>query len=270
MKKSKGHSIVLLLLFSILISACYEPVEGCLDPDATNYDVDADDSCDDCCNLPTFSILMSYLVDGESYTDGDTFRVSSQGLMIEDFHFFISDIQLIDSEGNEIPYEDQFLLFDESGNSELVTEDFKYFSSSQFRGTLEDLRYDGLVDQIQFSVGLEDRINSYDKDSLDINTELSKVPDEFYLSETLGYEFYSFQIRDTMDNFVQTSENNAFPLIDVSVDLEGEMISRGFNGDINLFIDFGLLFDGINLTIMSEEEILNIIKNNFSIAYGKR
>ena len=270
MKRLKVNSILIFLCCITWFSSCYESVEGCLDPEATNYEVDADNSCDDCCTLPTFSILMSYLVDGQSYTDGDTFRVSSQGLMIEDFHFFISGIQLFDPEGNEITYEDEFTFYDDLGNGEQVTEDFKFFASNQFRATLEGMRFSGFMDQIQFKIGLEENINTYDKDSLDANTELNKVPDEFYLGSNLGYEFYSFQIRDTLDNYMELRVSNDFPLPAVEVILDDENIRRGFSDQVNLFVDFGSLFDGVDLSAMDEEQVLEIVKNNFPFAFGKR
>jgi hypothetical protein len=270
MKMSRVVRAFCCFLLLTMLFSCYEAVDGCLDPDATNYDVDADNECEDCCTLPTFAILMSYLVDGESYIQGNSFRVSQEGLIMEDFHFFISDIKLIDPEGNEINYEDDFLIYDNNRSGESIKDDFKYFASNQFRGTLEGLRYSGIIEEISFNIGLTERINNYNKDSLEVNTELSRAPDSIYVSVDEGYEFYAFQIRDTMNSNVNLRVPAAYPLVGVSINLEGEEVRRGFNDDVNLFIDFGVLFDGINLTTMSEEEILLQIKNNFPFAFGKR
>ncbi|NNF34664.1 MAG: hypothetical protein HKN68_11170 [Saprospiraceae bacterium] len=270
MKRSRAIELLFFTLLLSLITSCYESVDGCLDPEATNYDVNADNDCDDCCILPSFNILMSYLVDGESYIDGNSFRVSQQGLMIEDFHFFISDISLIDPDGNEVDYEDEFLIYDQSQSGENITEDFKYFASNQFRGTLENIRYSGFINEIRFNIGLTERINSYDKDSLEVNTELSKAPDSVYVSIQEGYEFYSFQIRDTIENSIEIRETDAYPLPEINVILDDVEIRRGFNDELNLFIDFGLLFDGINLREMNESEVLMTIIDNFPGSFGKR
>jgi hypothetical protein len=270
MKKSRVIELLFFTFLLSLITSCYESVDGCLDPEATNYDVNADNECEDCCNLPTFSILMSYLVDGESYIQGDSFRISQQGLMIEDFHFFVSDIKLIDPEGNEIGYEDDFLIYDQTGSGETITEDFKYFASNQFRGTLENVRYSGFVNEIRFNIGLSERINNYDKDSLEVNTDLSKVPDSIYVSIQDGYEFYALHIRDTLDNFIELRETNAYPLPEIIVILDDVEIRRGFNDELNLFIDFGLLFEGIKLSEMNENEVLLAIIDNFPSSFGKR
>jgi hypothetical protein len=47
---------LLFFLLSLLFSACYEDNIACLDPDATNFDILADQSCPGCCQYPTFSL----------------------------------------------------------------------------------------------------------------------------------------------------------------------------------------------------------------------
>ena len=47
---------LLSILMAVLLSACYEPTEGCLDVRATNFDLDADEGCADCCTYPELSL----------------------------------------------------------------------------------------------------------------------------------------------------------------------------------------------------------------------
>lgn len=59
-----------------LASACYEDNIACLDPDAANYDILADEACPGCCEFPTFSLDVSrrwgdtVLVADRVYQDG--------------------------------------------------------------------------------------------------------------------------------------------------------------------------------------------------------
>lgn len=39
-----------------LLGSCYEPIEGCLDPLSSNFQLDADNACDDCCEYPTITV----------------------------------------------------------------------------------------------------------------------------------------------------------------------------------------------------------------------
>ena len=50
--------LLFLLPIIILFSNCRETTEGCLDPEASNFDPSADETC--CCEYPQFSIRFSY------------------------------------------------------------------------------------------------------------------------------------------------------------------------------------------------------------------
>ena len=57
----------------IQFNSCYSPVDGCLDPEATNYSIDADNPCDDCCNLPILNVSVFHERYGYYiFTLGDT------------------------------------------------------------------------------------------------------------------------------------------------------------------------------------------------------
>lgn len=61
-----------LLLPLVLITACYEDNIACLDPDATNYDILADEACPDCCTYPSFSIDVDRVWADSAYSLSDT------------------------------------------------------------------------------------------------------------------------------------------------------------------------------------------------------
>lgn len=52
--------LLLSLLLPLLLISCYEDNIACLDLDATNYDILADEACPDCCTYPTFSIDVDH------------------------------------------------------------------------------------------------------------------------------------------------------------------------------------------------------------------
>lgn len=64
------------ILTTVLASACYENRVACLDGDATNFDILADEACPDCCEFPAFSLDVARfwgsapLVADSVYTDG--------------------------------------------------------------------------------------------------------------------------------------------------------------------------------------------------------
>lgn len=93
--------LTILLPALLLCAGCYEDRIDCLDPDATNYDVRADQACpDDCCEYPTLSLdvernwgdttlaSQEFLLDGA----GNTFEVTR-------FRFYLSDLSVVTVDG---------------------------------------------------------------------------------------------------------------------------------------------------------------------------
>ena len=93
----------LLFLLPLAFLSCYEDRVGCLDPDAANYDLVADEACPECCTYPVFSVRVSTVWDGEAlvpdavYTDGagNTFR-------LVDFRYYLGDLRLL-ADGVDLP-----------------------------------------------------------------------------------------------------------------------------------------------------------------------
>lgn len=93
-------------LLMLVASGCYEDRVDCLDPDATNFDVRADEACpDDCCEYPVLSLdvdrmwgeatlaSLDFLTDGA----GNNFEVTR-------FRFYLSELEL-ETESGTIPAE---------------------------------------------------------------------------------------------------------------------------------------------------------------------
>ena len=82
-----------LLLLATLTYSCYEPVEGCLDIAAVNFNASADEDC--CCEYPTLRIQLiqrfETLVDlsAKAYTNnlGQVFRLDNAVLYLHRFSF---------------------------------------------------------------------------------------------------------------------------------------------------------------------------------------
>ncbi len=54
---SRVGGVIALVFF---LAGCYEPKEGCLDPQAVNYDVTADEACADCCTWPSLRLSVKH------------------------------------------------------------------------------------------------------------------------------------------------------------------------------------------------------------------
>ena len=71
---------------------------GCLDPDANNYDLGADEACPACCTYPSFSVRLSTVweegtaIAGTRYTDAN-----QDSFQLVDFRYYIGDLRLLSS-----------------------------------------------------------------------------------------------------------------------------------------------------------------------------
>ena len=95
-------SKILLICNLVVLNACYEDQEGCLDINATNFDVEADINCPDCCTFPmlqldyqhkaeTADTTINFSYESITYQDGagNPFRVRSVQYYLSDFHLII-------------------------------------------------------------------------------------------------------------------------------------------------------------------------------------
>ena len=92
---------LLLFLLACALTGCYEERSGCLDPDAADYDLQADVACPDCCTYPELSVRVSSawgdttVVVGNTYTDG-----GGNPFQLIRFRYYLGDIQLLSSTVN--------------------------------------------------------------------------------------------------------------------------------------------------------------------------
>jgi len=47
----------------LILSSCYEPIEGCLDPFSSNFRLDADNDCEHCCTYPSVNLNLFHMWD---------------------------------------------------------------------------------------------------------------------------------------------------------------------------------------------------------------
>ena len=88
------------LLFGLILlslTACYEEVTGCLNPDAANYDLQADEACGDCCTFPSLAVRVTPQWDGVPVVAGTRYPYGTQGdsFTLLRFRFYLGELQLV-------------------------------------------------------------------------------------------------------------------------------------------------------------------------------
>jgi hypothetical protein len=99
-----------LAFATFFIGACYEPRIGCLDPNATNFDVSADQDTGKCV-YPLMVLKISHLHDGVGLnTDSFYINANNQKYKIREFAYYLSGFTVL-SGLQEYPIDDTLHAF---------------------------------------------------------------------------------------------------------------------------------------------------------------
>ena len=146
-----------LLLFPMLWMGCGEDIEGCLDPNAANFDPSADVSC--CCEYPQLTVKLSY---SNYASDSSSFALNvpynddnGQVFAVSDLRFYLSDFELIRSDNSVVTVTDTLEVMLRNGTLATLTDDFCLVRNSVFKYNIGTTDVSGDFTKIRFKVGLD-------------------------------------------------------------------------------------------------------------------
>lgn len=231
----KQFYISIFAVMITLLLSC-DKKEGCLDPNATNYTIDAELNC--CCTYPMLVAEIAFKIGDENVTLGDTFKNDQElDISILDFAMYASDFILTSSAGDAVQVSD----FLEIGTQEVV-DDVILIKRNEFRfpiGTFNEMR---VFEQIQFKIGLIASIKTLDLSAISLPSDhpLLIQEDSLYHDPPQGYDFIKLQVQIAQDEytFIYSEE------ILVNLDL---IITPGLGEDVTIpiKIQFDKWFSGV-------------------------
>ena len=231
--------LLLSLCSSILIlDSCVESTIGCLDPFSSNYDLSADDECDDdCCNYPSFTLSTQYLF-GEETMDSSLYYTNDVDsyFKLRSFYLVLSEFGL---DGDMGSYEIRSKLDNKTIPDDLLGLRFRNSSNSPGTIAIEDS-----IRVINFTLGLPDELDD------PINPDLDYSVIEF-LNDSMYYDlsanqFYKMIVDIEVDSV--SNEEIQIGLTDLGDIFQSNVTAgttRGNSMSIQLLIDFERLFSGV-------------------------
>jgi len=198
-----GKPVFLGWLFGFcccLLTACFQPESGCLDIEATNFTLSADEGCgsDDSatncpCSYPKLSMNVDFVFDKQDYAANDYYSIDSQLVQIRLIRFYLSGFKLKPTDGDWLTVEDTIsLLVIDSASSELVTNVFTdnfQLMNRQNAITLGEVAKSGTLDSIRFVVGIEGQANTASPEAVNSTSHPLAETDMHTGSQTGGYIF---------------------------------------------------------------------------------
>lgn len=285
-RKSGSNYLIAGLVWALVLtlSACYEPVEGCLDVAAKNFQVDADDPCpDDCCTYPSLKLVLQHRVGtlGNStpirYLDSVYTDAQRQAFRIQDMQYYLSNFHLHTTSGDLISVGDRLEVQSYNADGSLsdneLVDDFLLINPSFSSNlTVGELRTPGDYDALSFSLGLDDLANRTDTSSVEEGHPLGAIEDRMFIDQENGFAFVKALLlrdtvsSDTIPSLVQLSGTNQ--RIDYFIPFDQPFdLNPGFNITITLHINYATWLNAIeDVRNDTPEAIANKIVSGLSQA----
>ncbi|MFM9946750.1 MAG: MbnP family protein [Saprospiraceae bacterium] len=288
-KNLNGLLLSLMLCCTLLLPACYEPKEGCLDAQATNFELDADEACPDCCEYPSLQLALRHRIvlfgqeDDRFSTDSVYYDGSGQPFRFKNIRFYLSNVRLVRSDGSVAMVSDtiELNLYDPSGAPRKATvEDNFLLANPLFEQTytIGAFRESGSsFEKIRFAIGVEGIANEAIPDSLPDDYPLGRIEEtlDLHFNQDSGYVFSHIELfRDTTaaDTIPVVLRIGTLPYlrtVELSFPSGGFTPTDGFNTLVTLQVNYVERFQSLNIRqdtpAQMIEKIVQNLANSFSV-----
>jgi len=246
-----------VLALALALVSCFEPKDGCLDIEATNFDASADKNC--CCEYPLLVIeaLHRYGSDTVQYIPDALYENSAgQIFRIKSLAFYLSEIQLFQN-GGLLTVTDtvQLQTYAQAGNDTVkttFTDDFLLIRRTPVDNAVGDFRPVGAFEKVRLRLGLSAEAQRVIPRLAPSCSPLRIQGDSLWYGPSAGYVFMqAVVVRDSMQaTLPDTLASTTADLPDFFIEKTGNYThaSGGYDFRLKLGIDYKKLFDGIDWT----------------------
>lgn len=267
-------------LFTLfLFPSCYEKKETCLDIRATNFDLEGDIACLDCCEYPLLKIKFlhrnveqdaTYLI---GYSDSTYVDGVGQPFRIKSLKYYISNIRMVATDGTEAQVNETIDIQTPSGK-QAFTDDFLLvngtFSSFLTAGTFSTIK---TYDKVRFSLGLDSALEGVDPSTLPENHVLAVNQDSSMFDLQNGYyllgnlEIYKdTTAMDTVPRILEIGMFNGPKEVELAFP-ESILLPEGFNIQVTLLINVPLWFSNADVRLQPDEQLIPNIVSKMSESF---
>ena len=257
----------LFFLSLLSVFSCAEKVEGCLDPYSTNFDIDADLPCEDCCEYPSLSISV-----GHYWDSLNTFRYSDpvfEGLdsldtiLINQLGFYLSAVKL-HSNTDSFGVNNRFSIFNTIGSELILESSYDWYNqaNSQSSNQGQFPNSGQQIEAVSIWLGYDPALGVLDPIGQSSDSPVSITSDSLNWSNTAGllttYMNFSRQGASEEDSISieLTNSHYIYKVLDEPVDLE-------LGKDVSL--QLRLYYKDLLQTCDLENAEINQIKNCVSM-----
>jgi|GEM_PF-3014926 len=256
--------LIVFFTFTVCFSSCYVRTEGCLDSNATNYDVYADDDC--CCTYPAAKVNIVKEVDGASYVSTDTFtNALGQRYQITAQSFYISNLDFTYADGSTSEVVDTLVrdIPVNTGNEVIIEDNFGLIRQTSIAYNVGSIKENGDITAVSFQIGLTDEIDMLVPAQMSSSHPLGANNAADHYVEGQGYVFLRWAINVIepigVDAITLNIAGDSFPKEVVLA--TSQTVAPSVSTVITLVIDYGRWLEGIDfaadLSVIESQIIAN-------------
>lgn len=162
----KVHPFWLFLIVGniLFFQSCNTRIEGCLDINAKNFDLDAEKACDDCCEYPPILLSVSPKWNDKNFTTLDTFfDINGASYKIIDLKYILSSFSWNGTEG--IVYSIDSAEIDCGPNTTTYTPDIILINPGKVDYILDSIRLFPSISSFKMKLGWSPHLECVDETS---------------------------------------------------------------------------------------------------------
>jgi hypothetical protein len=247
--KFKPYLYPSVFLCFLLLTQCQEPVLGCLDARATNFDVTAAKPCEDnCCVFPNMKIQFNYAFDTSNFIFNTSYKFGTDSIRFITSQFYVSNVQLQKDDGTKASVLDSILLFRERDTLKVPNYYALAGKNIGFESVLGKFNQVGIYSKVSFNIGLDVDAAKTIPSKMPSGGPLSIKSDSMYISSEKQYIFNKMTLvrtsnpTDTLRFVMKTLK---------TIELKGVknlVLKEGFDATIPLKIDYKKWLEGVNFS----------------------
>lgn len=259
-------------LLAILLTGCYEHPEGCMDVRAGNYDVKADNACENCCKYPALNLTVSHSFEGNP-VDTNTFLQLEEvpDVRIRSLSLYLSDFKLQDGKLHDEARIEELISVGTRTDSRITYSDLNCSVAKIKFGPVKTIQLGTFKNadrykKLSFDFGLRNLVNHGVMDRISSGNGLyTETTDKMYINEESGYYFLKMQLQleDLTYRTINLYGDELFGSIVLEHDFD---FTARVARNIQMGIEYRIWFAGIDFSVDSDEVIGQKLSEQFGFS----
>ena len=255
-----ANCILGIIFFTALVifhPSCNTRIEGCLDSNAENFDLNAELSCDGCCTYPALGLTLSQKWGDRNFSNTDTlYDQGGERYQVQDLRYYLTTWSWTDAQGQVFTVDS--IDVDCNGSPLRYTPDNIIIDTRKFGYTLGTTRVNPETKTVRYSLGLTRDFSCLDPENPDVPADLTnKSP--LWNPATSSLETMRLILKKDLNSELL---DTLFIDLGIAHSLDYTLaFQKGSDNQLELTVDYALWFSEVDINNLSSFEAS--ISNHF-------